>query len=170
MKAEKESSAWLKTGIAVVGAILTLVGFYLDHSEQNNWVVNLFAPSYVTANTTYERMLNEGVSIGSADAGFTEIASICSEKLSGEGDLTIASIAIKRGSAFLSFGTAIAQQYDLEITLRDGRSATGNIEDLKPLIQERFLGDTLFRWSQALVWIGIVLIVFESFILERLFG
>lgn len=153
--------------LLVVGALLAVFGFYLDHSEQNEWIVDRFARSYVRAMSAYEKMLNSDSGIGPADTGFTEIASICSEKLSGPDDLTIVRIGVREGDSLRFKGKAITEDFILEITLQDGRSATGNIEDLRPQIRQRFLGDVLFRWSQLFFWLGVGLILLEHFVIDR---
>ena len=158
----------LKAAILIIGTLLAAFGFYLDHSEQSGWVVNVFAPRYVRAITAYERMLDSGSEIRSSEAGFAEIALVCSEKISGPGDLTIASIRVKRGSAIKFKGTSIAEDFILEVTLLDGRSVAGNIQDLRPQIRERFFEDVLFCWSLLFFWLGVVLILFEKFALDRL--
>jgi len=168
MKAEKAKlTEWLKDILLIIGVVLAVLGFFSDHWNQIQRIVSNIAPRYTRAMAAYERMLSTGSEIGPADVGFTEVASICSEKLSGSGDLTIASIRVTQGVSLLFKGTPIAEDFVLEITLQDGRSATGNIADLRPQIRERYLEGILFRWSLLFFLLGVAIILLERFVIDR---
>jgi hypothetical protein len=158
----------IKNILLVVGIILTVFGFFLDHSEQSSWVVRLFAPAYNRAITAFENSLQTGSPIRSGAPGFSELSVICREKLSGAGEVAISSIMISRGDALLFKGVPIAHDYVLEVVLEDGRSAQGEIPDLRPEIRDRFLNKALFRWSLGFFCIGVAIILFENFVLDQL--
>jgi hypothetical protein len=161
---------WWKNVALILGILFAMFGFYVDHSNQNNWVVVLFARDYVQALAAYDKMLNSGSAIDQTDLGFDEIASIFSGELSGPGDLTVASIKITRNDSLDFKGNPIAQDFVLGIVLQDGRTLTGIIGDLRPKIQERFMENSLFHWSQLFFWFGVGLILFEHFVLDRFFS
>ena len=154
----------VKFTILVVGILLMVFGWYLDHAEQRELAARIFARDYVQALNAYERMLDEVSEIGPTDPGFAQIVSILSGKLSGSGDLTISKVRIKRDNLWAVKtdgyeGPTIA----LEITLRDGRSVTaGSVKDLRPEIRERFLERALFLKGELVFWLGIIVTLISA--------
>jgi hypothetical protein len=148
----------MKFAFLLVGFLLTLFGWYVDNGEDINWVVGIFARDYLEAQRAYERMLDTGAEIKPADAGFSEIVSILSDKLSGPLDLIIGIKARREGIFAIKSGGYVGPTITLEVTLQDGRSATlESVTDLQLDIHKRLLENTLFQWGQLIFLIGFAL-------------
>jgi hypothetical protein len=148
---------WWKAFLVIVGIMLAMFGWYIDHAEERYWAINFFAPKYVRTLETYERMLNNRSELEPNDDGFAEMVSVLSTELSGPTDL-IASIKAKRDTITTIFSDGhIGPTILLEITLRDGRSVTlEHVKDLEPAIRKRFLEDALTRRGELITLVGLV--------------
>jgi hypothetical protein len=148
---------WWKAFLVIVGIMLAMFGWYIDHAEERYWVIKFFAPRYVRTLEAYERMLSNGPEIGPDDDGFAEMISVLSTELSGPTDL-INSIKATRDTITAIFSDGhIGPTILLEITLRDGRSVTlEHVKDLEPAIRRRFLEDALTRWGELITLVGLV--------------
>ena len=158
----------LKSILVIVGILLTILGFFLDHSEEDSWVTAVFASAYGRAIDAFEYTWETGTPITTGDPGFRELATVCRDRLSGAGDVAISSIQISKGDAVLFKGEPIASDFLLRVALEDGRSAEGLMADVRPDLRERYLEVPLYRWSLAFVLSGVGIIVLENFVLDRL--
>src|SRR3989304_7706000 len=156
--------------LGTVGLLMAVIGWYLDHLEKNQWVMGIFARRYLRAKRAYNRMLNGRSTIQRNDPGFTEIASILSERLSGQGTTTKTTVTASPKSlsqTFTSHGVKDKVTITIKITLENGESVEGDITDLRPEIHKRFLEEPLDKWSQKIFWAGIVT-AFGSLLLQLL--
>lgn len=145
--------------LGAIGLLMAVVGWYLDHLEQNQWVIKILARRYVRAIKAYNKMLKSGLTIQTNDPGFREIASMLWERLPGQTTSTIATVTTRIkgvGQVFTSHGVEDKVTIAIKITLEDGQSVEGDINDLRPEIRKRFLEEPLFKWSQKIFWAGII--------------
>ena len=162
----------IKTILGIIGIILTVIGWFISHGEDINWVKSLLAPQYTTAIKTYENMIKNKSFIEKGDPGFRQIATILSEKLSGSGDLTISKIHIL-GHAFSvkSYDTSMKSvpTITIEITVSDGRKAkTSELDDLRPEIEKRYLKKSIFKAGAWFFWPGILVAIGSLFLEQKL--
>ena len=162
--------------VQVIAILLVILGWYIDHSEQSEWVTEIFAPDYGSALVLYEKMFEEGIGlVADQDTpGFAEIAEILSEYLLRQlPDLNGREIVRLKVVGLTSMvisedPSRSGPRVTLSITLDDGQALppiemTGNLE---PEIRERFLDEPLFSWGERFQWIGIV-ITFVALIIEK---
>jgi hypothetical protein len=162
-------------GIAIAAVIL---GWYLDHADQREWIASVFAPRFAPAvglcSLMYE---SSGLEVSSTTPGFSEISSILSEQLAGQlpnaGNFQITSIKVV-GMTAMAINLDSARsgpRIALSIALQDGR-VLSEVEVprawLQSEIEGRFLKEPLFRWGEKLQWLGI-LITFFALAVEKVF-
>ena len=161
----------------VVAILLVILGWYLDHGNQNKWIMKVFAPRYAPALDLVDSMFTSlGFEIDSSTPGFSEITFILSEQLEGQlpdlGDIGIARIKVV-GTTALAINPdprLSGPRLALTITLEDGRELPGvEVQGsfLQSQIEHRFLEALLFRWGERLQWLGII-IAFLTFFVDKL--
>ncbi len=158
----------IKIILSIVGIIFTVIGWFISHGEDINWVKRLIAPQYTVVIEAYENMIINKSYIKEGDPGFQQIAKILSEKLSGPGDLTISNIHIlDHGFSIKSYNTSMKSvpTITIEITVRDGRKTqTSGLEDLRPEIEKRYLKKSIFKAGAWVFWVGILIGIFSIFV------
>lgn len=161
----------IKTILGLAGIILTVIGWFISHGENINWVKRLLAPQYTVVIETYENMIKNESSIKEGAPGFQQIAAILSEKLSGSGDLVISKIHIlDHAFSVKSYDTGMKSvpTITIEITLKDGRKTqTSGLEDLRPEIEKRYLKKTIFKAGAWIFWLGILVAISSLFIEQK---
>jgi len=161
----------IKTILSIAGIILTVLGWFISHGEDINWVKRLLAPQYTVVIEAYESMIKNKSYIEEGDPGFQQIATILSEKLSGSGDLTISKIHIlDHAFSFKSYDTGMKSvpTITIEITVRDGRKTqTSELEDLRPELEKRYLKKSIFNAGAWIFWVGILVGIGSLFVEQK---
>ncbi len=145
--------------VGMVGLLITITGWFIDHADQIPWAQELLAPAYSRTAKAYDNLVSSHQPLRVGEDGFSELASIVRQRLSGMGELDIAELSVPDdGWAVLSTdkGMESAPIITLRVTLRDGRSAErSGIKDLRPIIREHFFQNRLFAFGASVFWFGI---------------
>lgn len=145
--------------VGIVGLLITITGWFIDHADHISWVQGLLSPAYSRATKAYDNLVSSHQPLRAGQVGFSELASIVRERLLGTGELDIVELSIPEdGWSVLSTdkGMESTPTITLQVTLKDGRSAErSGIKDLRPIIRERFLENRLFAFGAGVFWLGI---------------
>lgn len=156
----KKKHLW-KITTGIVGLLITIAGWFIDHTDQIPWVQELLVPGYTRATKAYDNLVSTHQPLRAGQDGFSELASIVRERLSGTDEIDIAELSIPDDGWSViptDKGMESAPTITLRVTLRDGRSAErGGIKDLRPVIRERLLQNRLFTFGASVFWIGILI-------------
>jgi hypothetical protein len=162
--------------VQVIAIVFVILGWYLDHTDQSEWIAEVFAPRYAPAvelcNLMYE---NLGLEVNRTTPGFSEISSVLSEQLAGQlpnlGGFDIAGIEVV-GMTAMAINldpNRSGPRITLSIIIEDSR-VLSEVEIprnwLQSEIERRFLEEPLFRWGERLQWLGII-ITFFVLIVEK---
>jgi hypothetical protein len=157
--------------VTTFGILLTIVGWFVDHTNDIQWVQKIIASDYDRALRVYEKMIATKEILGKKDEGFVEIAAVVQGLLIGTGGNPISQIRIPNHAfSVLSNenGMESSPTITLEVTLQDGRSTTtSGVKDLRPLLRERFLESWLFACGAILFWLGILMSALGLFLLIK---
>ena len=169
---------WVFLVIQVVAILSMILGWYLDHSDQTKWVAGLFAPRYDAAIELCHQMgENIGMEVNSTDPGFTEISSILATRYESEmpnlsgSDFTHMKV-VDRTALAINISTDSnppGPRITLSVTLRDGQALPEvpvPVSWLESEIKDLFLEGPLFRLSELLQWLGVV-VTFIILVVEK---
>src|SRR5207245_642047 len=134
-------------------------GWFLSQPDRFPWIYKILVPAYPRAVQGLQVLAREGTQLVKGDPGFAEIASIMRDYLEGTNIPEVSGIrtlSVFNKSASTPQGAAMLACHNLEISFVTGDTVNGEICELREKIEKRFLTSSLFYWSSAIFWSGIV--------------
>src|SRR5882724_7469047 len=92
MRSSRKNS-W-EIAASVIGLLLTISGWFIDHADQLPRVQAILSPAYSRATTAYDKLISSRQPLRAGEEGFSELASIVRELLSGTGNIDITELSI----------------------------------------------------------------------------
>jgi hypothetical protein len=164
--------------VQCVAVFLVVLGWYLDHASQTEWIVKLFAPRYASATQLCDLMFdNLGSEFGDTTPGFTPVSSVLSDQLESQfpnqvsSDIALITVTGRTAIVVNPDPNRSGPRLTLSVVLQDGRllpEVEVPVAWLRSEIAGRYLEEPLFRWGEGLLLSGVI-IALATLIAEKVF-
>ena len=144
--------------VLIIGIIITIIGWIISNADRFPSVYRIFAPEYLNSISAFNRMHEKNFILKEGEVGFSEIAEILKEQMTGTG------IPIITQAKTLGWGQSVVNTPEgqkwfsyikLEVSFSNAQPATGKFWELKSEIEKKYLTPTIFSWKGTIFWIGI---------------
>ena len=71
--------------VLIIGIIITIIGWIISNADHFPSVYRIFAPEYLNSISAFNRMHEKNFILKKGDVGFSEIAEILKEQMTGTG-------------------------------------------------------------------------------------